>query len=63
MFPLLGRRFLIMQQLDYNSGRAVFSIVVRAERLLERRGFEHSQLIVSSIQESVRRGLELEEEE
>jgi hypothetical protein len=24
-FPLLGNRFLIMQQLDYNSGRAVFS--------------------------------------
>jgi hypothetical protein len=24
-FPLLGSRFLIMQQLDYNSGRAVFS--------------------------------------
>jgi hypothetical protein len=24
-FPLLGSRFLIMQQLDYNNGRAVFS--------------------------------------
>jgi hypothetical protein len=24
-FPLLGSRFLIMQQLDYNSGRAVFT--------------------------------------
>jgi hypothetical protein len=25
-FPLLGRRFLIMQQLDYNNGRTVFSM-------------------------------------
>jgi hypothetical protein len=24
-FPLLGSRFLIMQQIDYNNGRAVFS--------------------------------------
>jgi hypothetical protein len=24
-FPLLGSRFLIMQQLDYNNGRAAFS--------------------------------------
>jgi hypothetical protein len=24
-FPLLGSRFLIMQQLDYNNGRVVFS--------------------------------------
>jgi hypothetical protein len=26
IFPLLGSRFLIMQQLDYNSGRAVYSM-------------------------------------
>jgi hypothetical protein len=32
MFPFLGSRFLIMQQLDYNNERAVF-YVVRAERL------------------------------
>jgi hypothetical protein len=29
---LLGSRFLIMQQLDYNNGKAVF-YAVRAERL------------------------------
>lgn len=26
IFPLLGSRFLIMQQWDYNIGRAVFSV-------------------------------------
>jgi hypothetical protein len=31
-FPLLGSRFLIMKQLDYNNGRTVF-YVVRAEML------------------------------
>jgi hypothetical protein len=31
-FPLLARRFLIMQQLDYNNERYVF-YVVRAEGL------------------------------
>jgi hypothetical protein len=27
MFPLLGSRFLIMQQSDYNDGRAMFSML------------------------------------
>jgi hypothetical protein len=31
-FSLLGSRSSIMQQLDYNNGRAVFFYVVRAER-------------------------------
>jgi hypothetical protein len=32
-FPLIGNRFLIMQQFGYNNGRAVFVYLVRAERL------------------------------
>jgi ribose 1,5-bisphosphokinase PhnN len=43
-FPLLGRRFLIMQQLDYNNGRAVLSTWSVP------RGYERD--------ESVKRGLE-----
>jgi hypothetical protein len=56
-FPLPGSRFLIMQQLDFNNGRAV-SYVVRAEWLQTRDKVRPSQLRVSSVQESVKEGLE-----
>jgi hypothetical protein len=57
-YPLLGSRFLIMQQLDYNNGKSVFSMwsVPRCYK----RG---TRSVVSSVQESVKRGLEPEAEE
>jgi hypothetical protein len=49
-FPLLGSRFLIMQQLDYNNRRDVIS-----------KG--QGQLVDSSVWESVKTGFGLEAEE
>jgi hypothetical protein len=51
-FLLLGSRFLIMEQLDYNSGRAVFSMWPML------RGYNQDEvcileLIGSSVEESV----------
>jgi hypothetical protein len=58
-FMLPGSRFLIMHQLDSTNGRAVFSMwsVLR--------GYKRDKVwsLVSSVQESVKRGLELEAEE
>jgi hypothetical protein len=61
-FPLLGSRFLIMQQLDHNSGRAVFPTwsVPRGYKRDEVWSLVH--LRVSSVRESVKRGLEPEAE-
>jgi hypothetical protein len=56
--PLLGSRFLIMQKLHYNSEKSCVIYVVRAERLLARRGLELSQLRISSV-----RDLSMETEE
>jgi hypothetical protein len=52
-FLLLGSRFLIMQHLDYNNGRAVFSMwpVPRCCR-------QGTRPLHSSVQESVKRDLE-----
>jgi hypothetical protein len=58
MFPLLGSKALIMQQMDYNNGRVVFSM-----RSVPRCYKGQSQLRVSSVRESVKRGLEPEGEE
>jgi hypothetical protein len=57
-FPLLGVRFLIIQQLDYNNGRAVFSVwsVSRSYK-------QGTKLAVSSVRESVKRGLGLKTKE
>jgi hypothetical protein len=53
--PLLGSRFLIMQQLDYNSERAIFSMVLLS-------GYKQDEVwsLVHSefVQESVKRGFE-----
>jgi hypothetical protein len=59
MFPMLGSRFLIMQQLDYNNGRSMFSkwSLPRCYK----QGI--SQFIVSSVRESVKRGLKPEADE
>jgi hypothetical protein len=52
MSPFLGSRFLIMQQLDYNNGRGVFTMwsVPRYK--------EGTRLVLSSVWESVKRGLQ-----
>jgi hypothetical protein len=57
-FPLLGSSFLIMQQLDYKNGRAVFSTwsVPRCYK-------QGIRLELSSVRESVKRGLDPEAEE
>jgi hypothetical protein len=56
--PLLGSRFLIMQQLDYNKRRTVFSTWSVS------RGYTPGpKLVDSSVRESVKRGLELETDE
>jgi hypothetical protein len=63
IFPLLGGRFLMMQLLDYNNGRAVFSTwsVPRGYKRDEVRRLV--QVRVSSVRESVKGGLEPEVEE
>jgi hypothetical protein len=65
MLPLLGSRFLIMQQLDYNNRRSVFFMwsVVRGCKQDEVWSLVTCQLIVSSVWESMKRELELEAEE
>jgi hypothetical protein len=56
--PLLGSRFLIIQQLDYNSGRPVSSTwYVPICYKQGTRSFD------SSVRESVKKGLEAEAEE
>jgi hypothetical protein len=57
-FPLLGNRFLITQQLDYNSGIAVFSTW-----FMPRCYKQGMRSVDSSVEESVKRGLEPEAEE
>jgi hypothetical protein len=54
MFPLLGSTFLIMQQLDYSNGNGVF--LHGPSRDVISKG--QSQLLVTSVQESVKRGPE-----
>jgi hypothetical protein len=56
--PFLGSRFLIMQQLDYNNGRDVFSI--SSVPICYKEG---TRSFDSSVRESVKRGLEPEAEE
>jgi hypothetical protein len=56
-FQLLGSSFLIMQQLDYNNGRAVF-YVVRVEMSQASKKVN----LVSSVRETVNKGLEPEAE-
>jgi hypothetical protein len=58
MLRLLGSRLLIIQQMDYNNRRAVFSMwsVPRCKQ-------GTSQLIVRSVRESMKRRLEPEAEE
>jgi hypothetical protein len=55
MFPLLGSRFLIMQQLDYSDGGAVF-YVWSLPRCYNREVWSlvSNHLIVSSVRESVK---------
>jgi hypothetical protein len=57
-FPLLGSTLLIMQQLDYNSGRTVFSMwsVPRCYK-------QGTKLELSFVRESVKKELEPEAEE
>jgi hypothetical protein len=57
-FLLLGSRFLITQLLDYNNGRTVFS--TWCVEMLQARD---KVSLVSSVWESVKRGLESEAEE
>jgi hypothetical protein len=58
-FPLLGNSFLIMQQLGYNNGRAVFFTWSVP------RGYKRDEVwrVVSSVRESVEKGLEPEAKE
>jgi hypothetical protein len=56
--PLLGSRFLILQQLDYTNGRTVFSMWS-----MSRCYKQGTKLVDSSVQQSVRTGPELEAEE
>jgi hypothetical protein len=49
-FPLLGSRFLITQQLDYNNRRAVF-YVVRAEMFITKRQGQFSQFCMGVCEE------------
>jgi hypothetical protein len=57
-FPMLDIRFLIMQKLGYKNGRAVFSTwsVPRCYK-------QGTRLDLSSVRESVKRGLESEAED
>jgi hypothetical protein len=58
MFPLLGSRFLIVQQLGYNNGNGVFLQCPYQDVISK----GQSQLIVSFVWESVKRRLEPEAE-
>jgi hypothetical protein len=62
-FLFLGGRFLIMQQLDYNNRRAVFSMWSMLRCCKQGTRSVNSQLKASSARESAKRGLDPEAEE